>query len=52
LSDSGIGVSLGGFNVTLAVLQDPEKRAKIVAKFREFAGCADEVVRVLNENSK
>ena len=41
-----------GFNVTLAVLQDPEKRAKIVGKLREFAGCADEVVRILNGNSK
>lgn len=40
----------GGFNVTLATLQDKEKRGKIAAKLREFAACADEVVRIVNEN--
>jgi hypothetical protein len=37
----------GGFNVTLEALQDKEKRAKIAAKIREFAVCADEVVRIV-----
>ena len=42
----------GGFNITLAVLQDQEKRTKIAAKLRECAACADKVVRILNENLK
>jgi hypothetical protein len=40
----------GGFNITLAVLQDHEKRDKITAKLRECADCMDEVVRIINEN--
>lgn len=40
----------GGFNVTLEVLQDKEKRRKIAAKIYEAADCMDQVVRILNEN--
>lgn len=40
----------GGFNVTLEVLQDKERRGKIVAKIRKFADITDEIVRVLKEN--
>jgi len=40
----------GGFNVTLEVLQDKERRNKIVAKLREFAAVTDEIVRVLEES--
>jgi hypothetical protein len=36
----------GGFNVTLAALQDKKKRAQITAKLRACADCADEVVRI------
>ena len=39
----------GGFNVTLEVLQDKEKRSKIAAKIRECAEVMDEVLRVLNQ---
>lgn len=38
----------GGFNVTLEVLQDKERRSKIVAKIREFPDVMDEILRVLN----
>jgi hypothetical protein len=41
----------GGFNVTLGALQDKAKRGRIAAKIREAAGCIDEVVRILRENS-
>ena len=40
----------GGFNVSLEALQNKEKRGKIADKLREFAECADEVVRVLEKN--
>ena len=40
----------GGFNVTLEVLQDKEKRFKIANKIREAAGCMDEVVQILQDN--
>lgn len=40
----------GGFNITLEVLQNSEKRGKIATKLREFAECTDEVVRILNGN--
>ena len=40
----------GGFNVTLEILQDKEKRAKIVAKNREFADVADKIVRIIQAN--
>ena len=40
----------GGFNVTLEVLQDKEKRPKIANKIREAADYMDEVVRILKEN--
>ncbi len=40
----------GGFNVTLEVLQDKEKRRKIATKIYEAADCMDQVVRILNEN--
>ena len=40
----------GGFNVTLEVLRDKAKRAKIASKIREFADVTDEIVRVLNEH--
>lgn len=39
----------GGFNVTLEVLQDKEKRTKIVNKIREFAEVTDEIVKVLKD---
>lgn len=42
----------GGFNITLETLQDIPRRDKITAKIREFADCADEVLRVLKENLK
>jgi hypothetical protein len=42
----------GGFNVTLEALQDKEKRAKIAAKIREFAVCADEIVKIIKEGIK
>ena len=38
----------GGFNVTLEVLQDKEKRRKIAAKIRACGDVTDEIVRVLN----
>jgi len=41
----------GGFNITLEVLQDKEKRAKIAAKIREFADVTDEIVRVLKKEN-
>lgn len=40
----------GGFNVTLAVLQDPEKRKKITDRLALFAENTEEIVRVLNAN--
>ena len=40
----------GGFNVTLEVLQDIEKRGKIAAKIREAAACLDEIVQILQVN--
>jgi len=40
----------GGFNISHKTLSNPKKRAKIVAKIREFADVTDEVLRVLNEN--
>lgn len=40
----------GGFNVTLAVLQDVEKRKMIADRLRLFAENMDEIVRVLKEN--
>lgn len=40
----------GGFNITLEALQDKAMRHKIAAKIREFADCADEVVRIIREN--
>lgn len=39
----------GGFNVTLEVLQDKQRRKKIVAKLREFADVTEEIVRVLKQ---
>ena len=41
---------ISGFNVTLVVLQDKEKRAKIAAKIREFADVTDEAVRIIRAN--
>lgn len=38
---------IGGFNVTLEVLQDEQRRMKIVAKLRAFADVTDEIVQVL-----
>lgn len=40
----------GGFNVTLEVLQDENKRAKIAAKIREAAQCVDQVVEILKDH--
>ena len=42
----------GGFNVTLEVLQDKNKRSKIAAKIRECADCMDKVVEIINANIK
>jgi len=39
----------GGFNVSYKTLQNKKKRAKIVAKIREFADVTDEVVRILEK---
>lgn len=39
----------GGFNITLATLQDPEHRGRIAAKIREFAQVYDEIARVIKE---
>jgi len=38
----------GGFNVTLATLQDKEKRGKIAAKIKEFTDITEEILRVIN----
>ena len=42
----------GGFNVTLEVLQDKNKRSKIAAKISECADCMDKVVEIINANIK
>jgi hypothetical protein len=39
----------GGFNVTLDILQDRERRGRIVAKIREIGSVTDEIFRVLTE---
>ncbi|MCL2106003.1 MAG: hypothetical protein FWH26_02935 [Oscillospiraceae bacterium] len=39
----------GGFNVSYKTLQNKKKRAKIVARIRVFADCADNVVRILEK---
>ncbi|MFT3950986.1 MAG: MerR family transcriptional regulator [Oscillospiraceae bacterium] len=40
----------GGFNVTLEVLQDKEKRKKIAQVIRKCGDCMDKVVQILLEN--
>jgi len=40
----------GGFNVTLAALQDEKRRSRIAAKIREFAECADRIAEILRDN--
>ncbi|MDR1464576.1 MAG: GyrI-like domain-containing protein [Oscillospiraceae bacterium] len=40
----------GGFNVSAKTLGNPKKRARIVAKIRQFADCADEVLRILEKS--
>ncbi len=40
----------GGFNITLVVLQDKEKRGKIASKLRKFAECADEIIQTIRKN--
>jgi DNA-binding transcriptional MerR regulator len=54
MNDNGTDLEAlgGGFNVTLEALQDKDKRAKIAAKIREFAACADEVVRIIGVSTK
>ncbi len=42
----------GGFNVTLAALQDINKRKLIAERLRLFAKNTDEVVRIINEGVK
>jgi DNA-binding transcriptional MerR regulator len=42
----------GGFNVTLEVLQDKEKRTKIAELIRKCGDYMDEAVRIINENIK
>jgi len=39
----------GGFKIKLKTLQNPRKRAKIVAVIRQCADCMDEVVRILEK---
>jgi DNA-binding transcriptional MerR regulator len=39
----------GGFNITLGVLQDVERRNRITAKIREFAEVTEQVIGVLNK---
>ncbi|MBB2183373.1 hypothetical protein H0486_10835 [Lachnospiraceae bacterium MD1] len=41
----------GGFNITLEALQNKVKREKIAAKLREFAGCMDQVIEILQKNN-
>lgn len=38
----------GGFNVTLEILQDKEKRAKIAEVIRNCGACMDEVLRIMS----
>jgi len=40
----------GGFNVTLDVLHDTEKRKKIAARIRECADVIDKAIKILSEN--
>lgn len=40
----------GGFNVSLKVLQDKERRGRIAAKIREAAECMEQVLFILKEN--
>ncbi|MDF2859257.1 MAG: putative transcriptional regulator [Neobacillus sp.] len=40
----------GGFNVTLEVLQDKEKRARIAAVIRKCGDCIEEIVQILKSN--
>lgn len=40
----------GGFNVTLANLQEENHRVKIAAKIKEAAVCMDQVLEILNKN--
>lgn len=40
----------GGFNITLEILQDKEKRGKIASKLRKFAECADEIIQTIQKN--
>lgn len=42
----------GGFNVTLEVLQDKEKRTKIAEVIRKCGDCMDEVVEIIKKNVK
>jgi hypothetical protein len=38
----------GGFNITLAALQDKDRRSKIAIKIREFAERTDQVIDVFS----
>lgn len=42
----------GGFNVTLEVLKDKEKRSKIAEVIRKCGDCMDEVVNIIKKNVK
>ncbi len=42
----------GGFNVTLEALQDPEKRMRIAARYKECGANADKVAEIIRENRK
>ncbi len=50
-SPGGLESLGGGFNVTLAALQDREKRAAIAAKIRECADSAERVLALVRENT-
>lgn len=41
-----------GFNVTLQVLQDKEKRTEIAGKIREAGSCMDKVMEIIKSNMK
>lgn len=51
-SNAGLEQLDGGFNVSLEVLQDPEKRKLIADKLREFAAKTDEIVQIITEGKR
>lgn len=41
----------GGFNITLELLQDKEKRSKIAEIIRKCGDYMDEAVKIINEHA-